>query len=171
MHRLQPWAIALLLPGADDERLGASPAEGVDRHLIGRARARPMPVIELESPVAQVRAFAGGPLDEQQALLALRLEQRAAHARIWSRIVDAWRVGDLDALAALKEQAFPSGGTLAPLRTRLFAERDEGIADRLAAMLDEPAPAVALVGTLHLAGADALQHALVRRGVEVRAIG
>jgi uncharacterized protein YbaP (TraB family) len=165
LQRLQPWALALLLPDSDDARLGADPREGVEQHLVRRARARGMAVIELESADAQVRAFAGGTLAEQDAALALRLAQRDAHARTYVRIVDAWRRGDLDALAALKDFAFPPAGPLAPLRHRLFAERDAALAERLSEALDDPAPGIATVGTLHLAGPDALQHALAARGV------
>ena len=170
MRRLRPWALALQLPDLDDARLGADPRDGLERHLIDRARGRGMSVIELEDAGAQVRAFAGGPPDEQDAALALRLAARAAHARTYGRIVDAWRTGDLEALAALKDLAFPPDGALAGLRRRLFADRDEGLADGLAQALDRPDTAMALVGTLHLAGPDALQHALARRGVAARRV-
>lgn len=169
MRRLRPWALALHLPDLDDERMGAESRDGLERHLIGRARTRPIPVIELERADAQVRAFAGGTPDEQDAMLALRLEQRGAHARSFGRIVDAWRLGDLDRLAELKDLAFPPEGRLAPLRRRLFAERDEGLADGLAAALEAPRTSMALVGVLHLAGPDALQHALARRGIAATA--
>ena len=169
MRRLRPWALALQLPDLDDERMGAESRDGLERHLIGRARARPIPVVELERADAQVRAFAGGTDDEQDAALALRLSQREAHARSYGRIVDAWRLGDLERLAELKDLAFPAQGRLAPLRRRLFAERDEGLADGIVAALAEPGTSMALVGALHLAGSDALQHVLARRGVSATA--
>lgn len=165
--RLQPWAWTLLLPDADDERLGTDPREGVEAHLIARARARGLPVIELEAADAQVRAFAGGPIDEQDAALALRLAQREAQSRTYVRIVDAWRRGDLAALAELKDRVYPPEGPLRALRERLFTERDERMADALAQALQAPGDAMAVVGALHLAGPDALQHALRRRGVTV----
>ncbi len=165
VQRLQPWALALLLPNADDIVLDADPRDGVDLHLIRRARTRGLPVIELETPAAQVRAFAGGPLAEQEAALALRLAQRESWDRSFVRIVDAWRSGDLIALAALKDHAYPPVGPLADLRRRLFAERDAAIAVRLADALEDPVPGLATIGTLHLAGPDALQIELERLGV------
>jgi uncharacterized protein YbaP (TraB family) len=171
LRRLQPWALALLLPDPDDERFGADPRDGVELHLIRRARARGLPIVEMETAEAQVAAFAGGPLDEQDAALALRLAHREAQSRTYVRIVDAWRRGDLEALAALKEFAYPTQAPLAALRRRLFADRDEAMADTLAAALAEPGRALALVGALHLAGPDALQHALERRGVVPKRFG
>jgi len=165
VQRLQPWALALLLPNADDVVLDADPRDGVDLHLIRRARARGLPVIELEAPQAQLRAFAGGPLVEQEAALALRLAQRESWDRSFVLIVDAWRSGDLAALAVLKDHAYPPVGPLADLRRRLFAERDARIAARLADALEDPAPGFATVGALHLAGPDALQVELQRLGV------
>jgi uncharacterized protein YbaP (TraB family) len=165
VQRLQPWALAMLLPNADDARLDVDPLEGVDLHLIRRARARGLPVIELEAADAQVRAFAGGPLVEQEAALALRLAQREAWDRSFVEIVDAWRRGDLAALARLKDRAYPAQGVLADLRRRLFTERDATIAARLADALEEPAAGFATVGVFHLAGPDALQVELARLGV------
>lgn len=158
-------ARSLLVEIDTEAQADAIRAAGVERHLIARTRARPIPVVELERADAQVRAFAGGTHDEQDAALA----QREAHARSFGRIVDAWRVGNLDRLAELKDLAFPPQGRLAPLRRRLFAERDEGPADGLAAALDAPRTSMALVGVLHLAGPDSLQHALARRGISATA--
>jgi uncharacterized protein YbaP (TraB family) len=168
LQRLQPWALALLLPDADDQRFGADARDGVELHLIRRARARGLPIVEMETAEAQVAAFAGGPLDEQDAALALRLAHRDAQSRTYVRIVDAWRRGDLAELAALKDFAYPPEGALAALRTRLFADRDAAMTDALAGALDEPGPGMALVGALHLAGPDALQQALTRRGIDVQ---
>ncbi|MFO0235211.1 MAG: TraB/GumN family protein [Burkholderiales bacterium] len=162
-------ARSLLVEIDTEAQADAIRAAGVERHLIARTRARPIPVVELERADAQVRAFAGGTHDEQDAALAQRLAQREAHARSFGRIVDAWRVGNLDRLAELKDLAFPPQGRLAPLRRRLFAERDEGLADGLAAALDAPRTSMALVGVLHLAGPDSLQHALARRGISATA--
>ncbi len=168
VQRLQPWALALLLPNEDDLRLDTDPHDGVDLHLIRRARARKLPIVELETVAEQLRAFAGGSLAEQETALARRLAQRRSWDRSYVRIVDAWRRGDLVALAALKDHAYPPDGPLAGLRERLFTERDAAIADRLAAALDDPTPGFATLGTLHLAGPDAIQHALAQRGVQVR---
>ncbi|RPH44278.1 MAG: TraB/GumN family protein [Burkholderiales bacterium] len=168
LQRLQPWALALLLPDPDDLHFGADPRDGVELHLIRRARARALPIVEMETAEAQVAAFAGGSLAEQDAALALRLAHRDAQSGTYVRIVDAWRRGDLAELAALKDFAYPPEGPLAALRTRLFADRDAAMAEVLDRALDEPGRAMALVGALHLAGPDALQHALVRRGVGVR---
>ena len=171
LRRLQPWALAMLLPDADDERFGADPRDGVELNLIRRARARGLPIVEMETAEVQVAAFAGGPIDEQDAALALRLAHRDAQSRTYVRIVDAWRRGDLDALAALKDFAYPPQAPLGALRRRLFADRDEAMADTLAAALAETGRALALVGALHLAGPDALQHALERRGVVSQRFG
>lgn len=168
VQRLQPWALALLLPNDDDLRLDADPRDGVDLHLVRRARARALPIVELETVAAQLRAFAGGSLAEQEAMLARRLAQRRDWDRSFVRIVDAWRLGDLAELAVLKDHAYPPDGPLAGLRWRLFAERDAAIADRLADALHDPAPGFATIGVLHLVGPDAIQPMLARRGVVVR---
>jgi len=167
LMRLRPWAMALLLPNADDVSLLADGGEGIESHLIERSRRRGLPVIELESPAAQIAAFAGGSPDEDDAVLALRLAQRSSWDRTYSEIVDAWRRGDMTALAALKDRAFPASGHTARLRERLFTERDQAMAIRLRDELDTPAPALAVIGVLHLAGPDAITGILSTLGVTV----
>jgi uncharacterized protein YbaP (TraB family) len=169
--RLQPWAIALLLPNADDVNMLVDGGDGIETHLIERSRRRGLPVIELESPAAQIAAFAGGSAEEQDAMLALRLAQRSSWDRTYSEIVDAWRLGDLTALAALKDRAFPASGSSAALRQRLFTERDQAIAIRLRDELDTPAPGLAVIGVLHLAGPDAITGILSTLGVTVGPVG
>lgn len=167
LMRLRPWAMALLLPNADDVKMLADGGDGIETHLIERSRRRGLPVLELESPAAQIAAFAGGSPEEEAAGLALRLAQRSSWDRTYSEIVDAWRRGDLTALAALKDRAFPASGSSAALRRRLFTERDRSMAIRLRTELDVPAPGLAVIGVLHLAGPDAITGILSTLGVTV----
>jgi uncharacterized protein YbaP (TraB family) len=166
MH-LRPWAMALLLPNADDVSMLVDGGDGIDIHLIERSRRRGLPVVELESPTAQIAAFAGGSPEEEDAVLALRLAQRSSWDRTYSEIIDAWRRGDMTALAALKDRAFPASADMAGLRRRLFGERDQAMAVRLRDELDQPAPGLAVIGVLHLAGPDAITGILSTLGVTV----
>lgn len=167
LMRLRPWAIALLLPNADDVSMLVDGGDGIETHLIERSRRRGLPVIELESAAAQIAAFAGGSPEEEDAALALRLAQRSGWDRTYSEIVDAWRLGDMTALAALKDRAFPAAGSTAALRRRLFSERDQAMAIRLRTELDVPSPGLAVIGVLHLAGPDAITGILSTLGVTV----
>jgi len=167
LMRLRPWAMALLLPNADDVKMLADGGDGIETHLIERSRRRGLPVLELESPAAQIAAFAGGSPEEEAAGLALRLAQRSSWDRTYSEIVDAWRRGDMAALAALKDRAFPASGSTATLRRRLFTDRDRSMAIRLRAELDAPEPGLAVIGVLHLAGPDAITGILSTLGVTV----
>ncbi len=171
LMRLRPWAMALLLPNADDVKMLADGGDGIETHLIERSRRRGLPVLELESPTAQIAAFAGGSAEEDEAVLAMRLVQRASWDRTYSEIVDAWRRGDMRALATLKDRAFPASGSTAALRRRLFAERDQAMAIRLRDELDKPAPGLAVIGVLHLVGPDAITGILSTLGVTVSPIG
>ena len=171
LMRLRPWVMALLLPNADDLAMLVEGGDGIETHLIERSRRRGLPVVELESPAAQIAAFAGGSVEEDDAVLALRLAQRSSWDRTYSEIVDAWRRGDMAALAALKERAFPASGSTAALRRRLFTERDQAMAIRLRDELDSPTPGLAVIGVLHLAGPDAITGILSTLGVTVSPIG
>jgi hypothetical protein len=170
VRRLQPWALTLLLPNADDVRLAASARDGLDHTLLARARAAGKPVVELEAPADQIRALASGTFAEQEATLALRLEQLQAWDRTYTQIVHAWRTGDAGALAELKDRAYPPDGPLAGLRERLFAQRDARWTREMTSVLEQPERSFALVGVLHLVGPDSLLLELSRQGIDVRPV-
>jgi len=170
VRRLQPWALTLLLPNADDVRLAASARDGLDHTLLARARAADKPVVELEAPADQIRALASGTFAEQEATLALRLEQLQAWDRTYTQIVHAWRTGDAGALAELKDRAYPPDGPLARLRERLFAQRDARWTREMTSVLEQPERSFALVGVLHLVGPDSLLLELSRQGIDVRPV-
>lgn len=171
LMRLRPWVMSMLLPNADDVSLLADGGDGIETHLIERGRRRNLPVIELESAATQIAAFAGGSPEEQDAMLALRLAQRSGWDRTYSEIVDAWRRGDMSALAALKDRAFPASADMAGLRRRVFTDRDQAMAIRLRDELDKPEPGLAIIGVMHLAGPDAITGILSTLGVKVDPVG
>lgn len=174
LRRLQPWALALQMPDPDEERVETRREHGMEHHLLARARAEGRPVLELETPLEQVEALAGGSFELRWAAVRARAQRVRARADTGARLLAAWRTGDAAALGVLKDEAF---GTLAPddpraaLRERLFGARDRRIAQRVAERLAADERPLVAIGALHLVGDDALGLALGRLGVRVSAAG
>lgn len=168
---MKPWAIALSMVSVDDAGLAASSAQGIEAFMLESARRDRKPILELETATEQAHAFAGGSDNEQEAMLALRLRQLKAFDRTFSHIVDAWRVGDVDRLGALKVHAYPVDGVLGEGHRRVFTERDTRMARRLATIAEQPGTVLVVVGAFHLAGDQSVVTRLRDAGFDVQRIG
>lgn len=170
VRMMKPWAIALSMVSADDANLAATGSEGIESHVLARAGRDGKPVHELETAAEQAFAFAGGTLSEQEAVLALRLEQVRSFDKTFSRIIDAWRVGDERQLAALKLHAYPLQGPVAGNHRRIFSDRDQRMVERLDRLAAEPGDLFVVVGAFHLAGDDSMIHRMRAMGWKVRRV-
>ena len=167
-RRMRPWALALALVSADDAALAASGTQGIEAFMLAAARRDGKPVTELETAAEQAHAFGGGSPVEQEAMLALRLRQIRAFDRTFADIVDAWRVGDTERLAALKRHAYPPDGVLGSAHRRVFDERDARMAQRLAALAAQPGTTMAVLGAFHLVGEASVPARLRAAGFDLR---
>lgn len=165
LRRLAPWALAVTLAGQDPQQRQYTGGHGIETHFIEDARRRAMPIVELEQAGEQVAALAGGSLESQAAWLWQRFESMRRREGLAAATLAAWRVGDEARLAVLKTRAWGEPGDSAMPRPRMFGERDQRMARRLAALLDRPHTVFTLVGAFHLAGADALPGILAAHGI------
>lgn len=169
-ERYAPWYLALIMTSKDDGAAGMERAIGLESVLTQKAAALGKVTLELETPVEQVSAFVSGSMAEQVAQLKARFKQVTQWDRTANNLIEAWRLGDLDQMAALKNEHFANTGEVKALRDRMFAQRDSRIAERLIGLINrEPVNSnrnsiFALVGAFHLAGEDSLQEQLVGAG-------
>jgi|GEM_PF-1972727 len=169
LSRLQPWAITRALHGSDRPS-DAQISLGLETRFTELAIAQNKPVRELESAKDQIRALAGGSVRWQAALL----DERVTDAQFWdnklNRLIRAWGRGDQDGLLQLKIAAFGTDSLRAPLRQRLFEDRDRQMATRLVSLMREPRSVFAVVGAFHLVGQTSLRTRLQQLGVSVQRI-
>ncbi len=170
LRRLAPWALAVTLAGQDPLRHRRTGPEGIETRFIDEARRRAMPIVELEQAGEQVAALAGGSLESQAAWLWRRFEAMRRDEDLAAATVAAWRAGDQARLAELKTRAWGEPDDPMMPRPRMFGERDQRIARRLAALLERPHTVFTLVGAFHLAGEDALPGILAGHGVRVERV-
>ena len=167
----KPWALALSMVSVDDAGLAATGTHGIESYMLKMAREDGKAVVELETAAEQAWAFAGGSPEEQEAVLAFRLEQLKGYDRTFSQIVQAWRLGDVDRLARLRLHAYPTAGVLGSAHRRVFTERDERMAQRLAGEARLPGTVMAVVGAFHLVGEGNMLDHLREAGFEIKRIG
>jgi uncharacterized protein len=166
-----PWFVAINLLSEDDKRMSLEKSIGLESVLLTQAKNSNKQILELEKVSEQVDAFVNGSIDEQKEQLLMRFEQVRRWDSTTQDLVDAWRLGDLDALEKVKSRNFGSKVKLQSLRDRLFTQRDQRMASRLMSFMRESNKiCFAAVGALHLAGDDGLQYRLAELGAKVTRI-
>jgi uncharacterized protein YbaP (TraB family) len=164
MAQMRPWLAGVTVQSASVLRAGYAPESGVEPILKARAGARGMAVSGFESPDEQIRMLAGFPEEGQVAFLRRALETFDSAPTDVDLMVEAWAVGDVDALRAV---------AVDPLRATpllydaLLVRRNTRWADQIEALLEGSGTVFIAVGAMHLAGDDSVQAILGRRGVPV----
>lgn len=169
LSRLQPWAITRALHGSD-QTASSRISLGLETHFLELAKTQNKPVRELESANDQIRALAGGSIRWQAALL----DDRVRNPQFWDNnlnpLIQAWARGDQAGLLKQKMAAFGTDALRAPLRQRLFSDRDNQMAQRLVSLMREPRSVFAVVGAFHLVGQSSLRTQLRKLGVTIQRI-
>lgn len=172
---MKPWVLATVLTVSEFSMLGYQAELGVDTYLAQQARARKIPVLELESAAGQMALFDRMPapaqlrfLEETIVMLEQEIAQPPGQAR---RTADAWRTADAAAFDQLaREVAADPSSSARFIQTVLLDERNPGLADGIAALLAREHDSMAAIGVLHLVGTNSVPELLRQRGLRVERI-
>lgn len=163
---LRPWLAALQLGKAPMVQAGYNPDMGVDRQLLGDAKAGNKPVKGLETTEQQMRFFADLPPKDELALLTQTLDHGLEGAALLDQLAGAWLAGDVTALdALLKQEDMAVSDTR--LRKLLLGDRNRAWAARLGQLAKDGGTHFVAVGAAHLTGADSLQNYLRQQGFTI----
>jgi uncharacterized protein len=163
VNRLKPWGVLLNLRNPKRAEEGA-PLEG---RLIQLARARRMPVAQIEGVEEQIFTFDEFPMESQVALLKHSLAHRDELVALAERTVDAYLQRDLAAIWRLREAFAARHPGIAPhqavMTKRVLHDRSVVMAFRMQRELRRGAAFIAL-GALHLYGAKGVLALLAEDG-------
>ncbi|MEC5159957.1 uncharacterized protein ACFDR9_003965 [Janthinobacterium sp. CG_23.3] len=170
---MKPWLLATVLAMSEFAAHGYQAGLAVDSHLAQQARARKIPVLELESTAGQMALFDGLTAPEQarfleEGIAAIEDQEQARQARA---IAQAWRGADAAALEALAREAAADdsfSGTF--VRKVLLEQRNPVLADGIAGLLARERDSLAAIGVLHLVGRNSVPALLQGRGLRVERI-
>jgi uncharacterized protein YbaP (TraB family) len=151
VSKMKPWGVLLNLRSSWQP--AASPTPDAQLHAL--ARARRMPVVQIEETEEQVFTFDELPMPTQVALLRHGLARREELAALAERTLEAYLARDLEAIWRTQEESAARHPEVAPhhaaLVRRVVLERNVVMAFRMQRELRRGGAFIAL-GALHLYG-------------------
>lgn len=166
----EPWFISLSLLMGVSQGMGFRPEQGLDQHLMQRAKAANKPTAGLETIDQQLGVLDSTPMAEQVAGLQDFLDQPAEVPQQLRAMHDAWRAADVRRLSAL---AIDEMRSKTPETYRLVnVARNDAWVPQLRRMLDgaEQDDTLVVVGAMHLLGRDGVVDKLRAKGYRVERI-
>ena len=164
VKRFKPWSLALMLLQLEWARAGFDPALGLDRHFFDRAKKEGKTVRALETVDFQLSRFDGLPMDQQDKLLSQTIEEIETETANVTRMVDAWKVGDV---AMLEKLTLSDVNQDPVLYQRFLVERNRNWMPTIESLFTRPGRAFIVVGAAHLIGSDGLVQLLKGKGYSV----
>ncbi|HUQ26671.1 MAG TPA: TraB/GumN family protein [Burkholderiales bacterium] len=168
VNKLKPWGVLLNLR----DPLGAGGATP-DGRLAAMARARRVPVFQIEGVEEQIFTFDELPMEAQVALLRHSLAHRDELRELADRTLEAYLAGDLRGIWRLRQQFMARhaeiAGYQAALTKRVVDDRNVVMAFRMQRELRRGSAFVAL-GALHLYGEKGVLALLEQDGWRTRRV-
>jgi uncharacterized protein YbaP (TraB family) len=170
-ERMKPWYLALTASMMRVQKAGFDPKLGIDQHFMDKARAKDMPILELESPRFQLDLLSGFSDDLQALFIASTLEDLDEVEKKMAEIFELWTRGDARALEkVVLTEGLNKKPEMAPLRYKLFDERNLAMAAKVEGYLKSPDVHFVIMGAGHLLGENGVAEILRRKGYQVEQI-
>jgi uncharacterized protein YbaP (TraB family) len=164
LERMEPWLAAISLTGLALQRLGFSPANGVEAQLTARARGDRKEILGLETPQQQLGLFDALSYPEQSRFLEITLgEFDDAGAQI-AAIEQAWQSGDLRRLEKFMLDDYENQRAL---YDAIVYARNRQWLPRVIELLGRKQDYLVVVGALHLVGERGVIELLRQQGLRL----
>jgi hypothetical protein len=164
---MEPWYALLTLQMLALQREGYDVDQGVETSLTESVAGSGKPTQGLESAEQQLDMMSDLPLDLQVRQLEEFLREDSDNGDI-SSLIDAWRRGDA---ATLEQEVFgelASDPTLLPYYELFYFDRNDRMAEGIAARVDTGGRWFVAVGAAHVVGARGVPSLLAQHGYRVR---
>ncbi len=155
-------------------RQGLDPAYAIDLALAVVGRRWGKPVVSLETPAGQMAALRLPKPELTREFVARALDDMtdARAVALVARLATAWRDGDFADLEAYDSWCqCRTTESERLMMTRLLDDRNDGLAERIAALHASGRSVFAAVGSLHMVGPTGLPALLAARGYTVERVG
>lgn len=165
--RMEPWFVSMTLGTVAAQRLGIDAANGPERTLSNAARARSIPIGELESVAWQLQLFDEMPEAQQISQLNEAVENFDQIDEELAPMLAAWSTGNVEELVRILNA---QGDNDPELHRLLFTNRNRTWAGWIQERMARPGTVFIAVGAGHLAGGDSVQAMLAARGLQAERV-
>lgn len=162
--KLETWAAAFMLLGAQFKDLGLDPGSGVETALKKQFEDGGKKIGQLETNAEQLSYFDTLSEDAQRKFLADVLEDPSSLKVQFGGMLEAWSHGDVKAIADSFNRDL---GDSPELKSNLMDKRNANWASWVKSRLDQPGTVLVAVGAGHLAGDESVVSLLEKQGVKV----
>ena len=164
--RFEPWFVSLTLTAVLAQEVGISGENGPETILTAAARARSMPIGELEGMAHQIGIFDRMPEALQVTQLIQTLDEFESASEKLGPMLSAWSMGDVERLGTLTDESMGQDADSRALYRIIFTDRNAAWAGWIQRRLAQPGIVFIAVGAGHLAGNDSVQAVLRARGIQ-----
>jgi len=167
LGQMKPWVLGMQLLEMQYAQLGFDPTQGVEQQLVQRAQADRKEIRGLETLDEQLGVLNDLSGEDQAKFLDLVVSEMHEVEGETRDVVNAWRAGDVQKLAAQlgdEYKRFPG------LYRALVTDRNKRWMPQLEKLLREKRDYLVVVGALHLVGEDGLLALLRRDGLKAEAL-
>jgi uncharacterized protein len=165
--KMRPSAIASLVEGEDQKRLGLDSANGLDKHFLTEAEAAKKPVEALETLASHLQLLGDLANEVEDDYLLQALAESQKPTSYLEMVIAAWRSGDSDKMQDLMSQNVRDYPQIKPLMKKLLDDRNDAMAKKLEQFLATNKTYFVAVGSAHMIGEAGLVNQLRARQFKV----
>ena len=154
---VRPWMIAVNIGLVELGKMGFDASRGIDLHFQQKAKATGKPILALETFREQIELLSGDSPEVQELGLKLALLFKDEAPEFIDQLIAAWANGDADKMYEVSAADYERDPRLEAQFERLLDHRNERMATRILAFLEETDKTYfVVVGALHMGGEKGL---------------
>ena len=165
--KLKPWAVYLTLEQLEMEKMGLNAEYGIDLHFLNKAKKDSKPVAQLESMEAQLNLISGFPDKTQEGMIMMTITEAEKRAESLGSVISAWKNGNASEMEEILFASLEQEPELAPVYEKMFFERNEAMAEKIAGLARHGRPLFVVVGAGHLLGERGVAQILERKDFKI----
>lgn len=163
----EPWFAAMTLEALAMQQSGYTEQLGIDMHFLNEAK-NSKTIVELESLDSQLNMLDSMPAHLQDLMLLSTVTREEGATEL---MVQAWKTGDVESFLSesamsAKDQGISEEDYEAFMDLFLY-ERNQGMADGIAELLEQGKSVFAVVGAAHYGGDKSVNYYLEQKGFTV----
>jgi|Cruoilmetagenom7_1024161.scaffolds.fasta_scaffold37504_2 uncharacterized protein YbaP (TraB family) len=163
----EPWFVAASLEALNMQQQGYQEQLGIDKHFLSEAKDN-KDIVELESFDSQLAILDGMPLELQELMLLGTVTRDEGGVE---KLIKAWKTGDVETYLAEEQLSAKDQGVseedYAAFMDLFLYQRNQGMADGIAELLEQGKSAFVVVGAAHYGGEKSVNYYLEQKGFKV----